>query len=56
MLDLDRHQKCPLWEVMGSPVIPWTGMQYACLKVLHAYCKVFNKEEIYDMIVRYYKN
>uniref|UniRef100_A0A034V5Y8 Protein espinas n=1 Tax=Bactrocera dorsalis TaxID=27457 RepID=A0A034V5Y8_BACDO len=52
MLDLDRHANCPLWEALASQSIPWTGMRYACLNVLYAYCKVFDKKEIYDLIVR----
>ncbi|EDS33811.1 conserved hypothetical protein [Culex quinquefasciatus] len=52
MLDLQRHIDCPLWEVLGSPAIPWSGMRYACVKVLHAYCKVFDQQELYDLIVR----
>ncbi|KAM7357481.1 prickle planar cell polarity protein 3-like isoform 3-T3 [Cochliomyia hominivorax] len=52
MLDMDRHADCPLWEALASNEVPWTGMRYACLNVLHAYCKVFDKKEIYDLIVR----
>uniref|UniRef100_A0A182NH09 LIM zinc-binding domain-containing protein n=1 Tax=Anopheles dirus TaxID=7168 RepID=A0A182NH09_9DIPT len=52
MLDLQRHADCPLWDALASPVVPWPGMRYACVKVLHAYCKVFNKQELYDLIVR----
>ncbi|XP_044315195.1 prickle planar cell polarity protein 3 isoform X4 [Drosophila rhopaloa] len=52
MLDLDRHALCPLWAALASSDVPWTGMDYACLNVLSTYCKVFDKEEIYDLIVR----
>lgn len=52
MLDLDRHADCPLWEALASQEVPWTGLHYACLNVLHTYCKVFDKQEIYDLIVR----
>ncbi|XP_034108525.1 prickle planar cell polarity protein 3 isoform X6 [Drosophila sulfurigaster albostrigata] len=51
MLDLDRHAECPLWAALASDV-PWTGMHYACLNVLNIYCKVFDRKEIYDLIVR----
>lgn len=55
MLDLDRHKNCPIWtdQELNNPTVPWTGMRYACLKVLQAYCKVFEREELYDIIVRY---
>ncbi|KAI8041015.1 hypothetical protein M5D96_005265 [Drosophila gunungcola] len=52
MLDLDRHAECPLWAALASSDVPWTGMDYACLNVLSIYCKVFDKKEIYDLIVR----
>lgn len=35
-----------------SAVIPWPGMKYACLKVIQAYCKVFDQQDLYDLIVR----
>lgn len=55
MIDLDRHKNCPIWndQQLNNPAVPWTGMRYACLKVLQAYCKVFDREELYDVIVRY---
>ncbi|XP_030385544.1 prickle planar cell polarity protein 3 isoform X5 [Scaptodrosophila lebanonensis] len=52
MLDLERHAECPLWAAMASSDVPWTGLHYACLNVLSVYCKVFDKKEIYDLIVR----
>ncbi|XP_016965396.1 prickle planar cell polarity protein 3 isoform X6 [Drosophila biarmipes] len=52
MLDLDRHAECPLWAALASSDVPWTGMDYACLNVLSIYCKVFERKEIYDLIVR----
>ncbi|XP_034133255.1 prickle planar cell polarity protein 3 isoform X7 [Drosophila guanche] len=52
MLDLDRHAECPLWAALASSDVPWTGMDYACLNVLSIYCKVFDRKEIYDLIVR----
>ena len=39
-------------ENLSSSIIPWAGMRYSCIKVLHAYCKVFNQQEIFDLIVR----
>lgn len=33
--------------------ISWPGLEYACLKIFQTYCKIFNQEEIYDLIVRY---
>lgn len=57
MLDLQRHENCPIWrDVLSNPSIPWTGLQYTCLKVLQAYCKVFEQQELYDLIVRYFQN
>lgn len=54
MLDLQRHMECPIKdaEILNSPLIPWAGMRYSCIKVLHAYCKVFNQQELFDLIVR----
>lgn len=40
-------------EQGGSALIPWPGMKYACLKVIQAYCKVFEQQDLYDLIVRY---
>lgn len=62
MLELRRQtavEKCPVREEEencqggGSAVIPWPGMKYACLKVIQAYCKVFEQQDLYDLIVRY---
>lgn len=56
MLDLQQHVDCPIWndtKFSTSGAVQWTGMKYACQKVLQAYCKVFNQEELYDLIVRY---
>ncbi|CAO1310245.1 unnamed protein product [Diamesa tonsa] len=39
-------------ETLSGSIIPWAGMRYSCIKVLHAYCKVFNQQEIFDLIVR----
>lgn len=35
-----------------SALLPWPGMKYACLKVIQAYCKVFEQQDLYDLIVR----
>ncbi|KAL7048974.1 hypothetical protein ACKWTF_003557 [Chironomus riparius] len=39
---------CPLKDVeaLNSP------MRYSCIKVLNLYCKIFNQQEIFDLIVR----
>lgn len=59
MLDLQRHTDCPIWsDVLSSTpsetIAEWTGIKYACQKVLQIYCKVFDEQELYDLIVRYY--
>lgn len=59
MLDLQRHIYCPIWANVAQPTetydaaVQWTGMKYACQKVLETYCKVFDKQELFDLIVRY---
>lgn len=70
MLDLHRHQQCPIWEnatrltvkpTTSAPggssttcdVPGWPGLEYACLNIIQTYCKIFNQEEINDLIVRY---
>lgn len=68
MLDLQRHMYCPIWTdataVAAATVQPtespyeattqqWTGLKYACQKVLETYCKLFDEKELYDLIVRY---
>lgn len=40
-------------EKNHGEAIPWPGLEYACLKIFQTYCKIFNQEEIYDLIVRY---
>lgn len=56
MLDLQRHADCPIWsDIYMAPMngqLP-DGMKYACQKVLQAYCKVFEHQELCDLIVRY---
>lgn len=59
MLELRRQtavDPCPARDeddIQGSALIPWPGMKYACLKVIQAYCKVFDQQDLYDLIVRY---
>lgn len=61
MLELRRQaaiDPCPAREEedilqSASALIPWPGMKYACLKVIQAYCKVFDQQDLYDLIVRY---
>lgn len=60
MLDLQRHIYCPIWEnavptneTPYDDTVQWTGLKYACQKVLETYCKVFDKQELFDLIVRY---
>lgn len=63
MLDLQRHMYCPIWtdaavvQPIESPyettTQQWTGLKYACQKVLETYCKLFDEKELYDLIVRY---
>lgn len=54
MLDIQRHIDCPLKDVdiLNNPLIPWLGLKYSCIKVLHAYCKVFDQQELFELIVR----
>ncbi|XP_053602197.1 prickle planar cell polarity protein 3-A isoform X2 [Plodia interpunctella] len=52
MLCLSRHENCPWGEALKSADINWTGLQYTCLKILHLYCKVFEKEDVLDMVIR----
>lgn len=60
MLDLQRHMYCPIWTDGVQPAespceadFQWTGLRYTCQKVLETYCKVFDKQELFDLIVRY---
>ena len=62
MLDLQRHMYCPIWTDAVQPTEStyeattqqWTGLKYACQKVLETYCKLFDEKELYDLIVRYF--
>ncbi|XP_026328778.1 prickle planar cell polarity protein 3 isoform X1 [Hyposmocoma kahamanoa] len=52
MLCLSRHDGCPWDQALQSIDGKWTGLRYSCLKILHLYCKVFEQEEIIDMVIR----
>lgn len=52
MLCLSRHDGCPWDQALQSIDGTWTGLRYSCLKILHLYCKVFEQEEIIDMVIR----
>ncbi|XP_076281327.1 four and a half LIM domains protein limpet isoform X4 [Lasioglossum baleicum] len=44
--------KCPLEEGLDLSLAPWPGMKWACVRVLHLYCKVFGQFELFELIVR----
>ncbi|XP_050342796.1 protein espinas isoform X2 [Nymphalis io] len=52
MLCLSRHDNCPWDEALKSADLTWTGLQYTCLKILHLYCKVFEREDVLEMVIR----
>ncbi|XP_032511304.2 prickle planar cell polarity protein 3 isoform X2 [Danaus plexippus] len=52
MLCLSRHEHCPWDEALKSEELTWTGIKYTCLKILHLYCKVFNREDVLEMVLR----
>ncbi|CAG9138442.1 unnamed protein product [Plutella xylostella] len=54
MLCLTRHENCPWDQALKSSEITWTGLQFACLKILHLYCRVFDREDVLDMVIRHY--
>ncbi|KAL0891850.1 hypothetical protein ABMA27_015109 [Loxostege sticticalis] len=52
MLCLSRHENC-LWdEALKSAELTWSGLQYSCLKILQLYCRVFEREDVLDMVIR----
>lgn len=60
MLDLQKHLYCPIWDNAVKPTessydaaLQWTGLKYACRNVLETYCKVFDQQNLFDLIVRY---
>lgn len=44
--------KCPLEDGLDLSLAPWPGMRWACVRVLHLYCKVFDQFELFELIVR----
>ena len=44
--------KCPLEDGLDLSLAPWPGMKWACVRVLHLYCKVFGQFELFELIVR----
>ncbi|XP_060801291.1 protein espinas isoform X1 [Amyelois transitella] len=52
MLCLSRHENCPWGEALKTAKLNWTGLQYTCLKIFHLYCKVFDKEDVMEMVIR----
>ncbi|XP_011312452.1 zinc finger protein 845 isoform X3 [Fopius arisanus] len=44
--------KCHLDEGLDLTLAPWPGMKWACVRVLHLYCKVFDQFELFELIVR----
>lgn len=61
-MDLQRHIDCPIWSdatemTSENCTAQWsTSTTYTCQNVLHAYCKVFDQQELCDLMVRYYYN
>ncbi|XP_008188309.1 prickle planar cell polarity protein 3 isoform X2 [Acyrthosiphon pisum] len=51
MLDLKAHC-CPLYSGLDSPLIPWPGLKFACVRILELYGKVFGQEELCELIIR----
>ncbi|CAK1552811.1 unnamed protein product [Leptosia nina] len=52
MLCLSRHENCPWEQALKSVDVTWSGLQYTCLKILHLYCKVFEREDILELVIR----
>lgn len=44
--------RCPLEDGLDLSLAPWPGMKWACVRVLHLYCKVFDQYELFELIVR----
>lgn len=44
--------KCSLEDGLDLTLAPWPGMKWACVRVLHLYCKVFDQFELFELIVR----
>lgn len=45
-------KECPLVNGLDFSLAPWRGIKFACLRVLHLYCKVFGQFELFELIVR----
>ncbi|XP_041976256.1 prickle planar cell polarity protein 3-A isoform X4 [Aricia agestis] len=52
MLCLSRHENCPWDLALKEAKLNWSGLQYSCLKILHLYCKVFEREDVLEMVIR----
>lgn len=48
------HHPCPVTLGFDSSLVPWPGIKYSCVRVLELYCKVFDQQELYELIVRYF--
>ncbi|XP_033231869.1 zinc finger protein 845 isoform X2 [Belonocnema kinseyi] len=44
--------QCPLEDGLDLTLAPWPGMKWACVRLLHLYCKVFDQFELFELIVR----
>lgn len=44
--------KCQLEDGLDLSLAPWPGMKWACVRVLHLYCKVFDQIGLFELIVR----
>uniref|UniRef100_A0A336MQU3 CSON005596 protein n=1 Tax=Culicoides sonorensis TaxID=179676 RepID=A0A336MQU3_CULSO len=53
-LNENSNKKSDKKDACDGVAIPWPGLEYACLKIFQTYCKIFNQEEIYDLIVSSY--
>lgn len=49
-----NHHPCPVTLGFDTSLVPWPGIKYSCVKVLELYCKVFDQQELYELIVRYH--
>lgn len=60
MLDMERHTNCPIWNdteklnsITSEPMSQWNTLKYSCQNVMQTYCKIFNPDELIDLMVRY---
>lgn len=44
---------CPVSLGFDTSLVPWPEIKYSCVRVLELYCKVFDQQELYELIVRY---